>query len=71
MTIIEITFGEHIAHNRITSMVSSIAAHGNVFPGEDPRTFRCEVFRASALPSLKERLVQWDLHGFVHWREVS
>ena len=58
MTVIEVTFGEHIAHNRITSMVSSIAAYGSVFPSDDPRTFRCEVFRASKLPKLREQLTQ-------------
>jgi hypothetical protein len=71
MIVIEITFGEHIAANRVSSMISSIAAYGNVFQGTDARSFRCEVFRASKLPNLKLRLVDWDKYGFLCWREVS
>ena len=71
MTVLTITFGDHVDLNAVQSMVSSIAAYGNVYEGENPRTFRVEVFPPSKLPGVKERLVEWDRYGFLHWVEAT
>ena len=71
MTVLTITFGDHVDLNRVQSMVSGIDAYGNVYEGENQRAFRVEVFRPSKLPRLKERLVEWDRYGFLHWVEAT
>jgi hypothetical protein len=70
MTVLTFTFGDHVNLNRVQSMVSSIAAYGNVHEGENQREFRVEVFRPSKLPSLSNQLVEWDRYGFLRWAEA-
>jgi hypothetical protein len=64
-----VTFNEHVASNRVASMTSSIAAYGNVLQGSSEREFVVEVFRVSKEPSLRERLAQWEAHGYLRWVE--
>lgn len=67
MTKYKITFGEHIPAQRISGMVSGIAAYGNVL-GEG-REYAVEIFRVSKAPRLEKRLVAWDEHGFLSWEK--
>ena len=71
MTVLTIAFGDHVDLNRVQSMVSSIAAYGNVFEGKTQRAFRVDVFRLSKLSGLKGRLVEWGRYGFLHWTEAT
>jgi hypothetical protein len=71
MTVLTITFGDHVDLNGVQGMVSSIAAYGNICESENQRAFRVEIFRLSKLPNLKEKLVEWDRYGFLHWVEAT
>jgi hypothetical protein len=64
-----VTFGEHISRDRMRDMVSSLAAAGNVLHGSPDREYLVDVIHPAHLPSLREKLLQWDLHGFVRWSE--
>jgi hypothetical protein len=71
MTVLTITFGLHVDPSNLQSMVSSIAAYGNVYESENQRSFRVEVFRPSKLPGLQQRLIEWDRYGFLKWAEAT
>ena len=73
MTAIKIIveFNKHVSNDQMASMTSSIAAYGNVFPGSLDRQFIVEVFRLSKAQSLRARLAQWEVHGFLRWTEKS
>jgi hypothetical protein len=71
MSKLVVDFGEHISHDQITSMVSSIAAYGNVYQGAPDREFAIEVFHASKLPKLKRCLTEWERYGFIRWSELE
>jgi hypothetical protein len=66
---LNVEFGEHISADRVASMVSSMAAYGNVFDGHSQRAFVVEVFRRSKLPGLQRQLLSWENHGFLRWSE--
>jgi hypothetical protein len=65
-----IQFGLHVPADRVAGMVSGIAAYGNI-TAEADRKYSVEVLRASRLPSLRKRLVNWDRYGFLTWEEIS
>lgn len=62
-----VTFSEHMSFAEIPSLVSGIAAYGNILPAESPRTFSVEVFRTSKLPKLKLQLADWETRGWLRW----
>jgi len=66
---IMIQFAEHISADRVPAMISSIAAYGHVVDGGSPREFVVEIFRASHLPGLKIRLMEWERYGFLTYAE--
>ncbi|MEO6338468.1 MAG: hypothetical protein ABIO39_00395 [Caulobacteraceae bacterium] len=66
-----VKFAKHISLERVAGMASSIAAYGNVWPGATDREFSVEVFRVAKLPRLKQRLAEWEPHGFLTWAEVE
>ena len=68
-TMIAVTFSEHVPIQQVLSMVSSIAAYGNVCPGSTDHIFTVQVFRASKLPKLKAQLSAWEQNGFLNWSE--
>jgi hypothetical protein len=68
---LSVEFGEHISLDRISSMVSTIAAYGNVYQGASGREFAVELFRVSKLPRLKRQLTDWERYGFIRWSEDS
>jgi hypothetical protein len=66
-----VSFGIHVSLDRVSSMVSSIAAYGNVTAGDSERDFSIEVFRASKLPGLKAQLASWEQYGFLKWTDEN
>jgi hypothetical protein len=64
-----VEFGDHMSMDRVTPMVTGIAAYGNVFNGHSERSFVVEVFRASKLLHLKDQLGRWERLGFLRWSE--
>ena len=66
---LKITFGEHISQDEITSMVSGIAAYGNVTATSSSRTFIVEIYRLSKLPGLQKTLHELEMYGFLRWQE--
>ena len=66
-----VEFPEHTAADRIASIVTGIAAYGDVRGGTNALEFRVTVFRLSKLPGLKQRLTEWENYGFVRWRVVD
>ena len=66
-----VEFCEHVSVDSVASMVSGIAAYGNVYEGSSGREFAIEVFRVSKLPDLKRKLLNWEHYGFIRWSEDS
>ena len=66
---LRVHFADHISRDRINSMVSGIAAYGNVLPDGAPQDFVVEVFRASKLPRLEAWLEQLERLGTIRWSE--
>jgi len=67
---VRVTFAEHISRKRVSGMVSSMAAYGNVFPEPLDRSFSVEVFRRSKAPRLRQLLLGWERYGFVRRSEA-
>ena len=67
--VLYVEFAEHVPHGSMTSIVTGIAAYGNVLNGSSDRSFIVEVFRASNLPRLKDRLKEWERSGSMRWSE--
>lgn len=65
--ILKVTFAEHLPADQISSLVTGIAAYGNVTDTNEPNSYSVEVFRVSKLPQLKEQLTKWERHGFLRW----
>lgn len=64
---LKVTFAEHLPADRISSLVSGIAAYGNVIEANESKTYSVEVFRVSHLPQLKEQLTRWERYGSLWW----
>ncbi len=62
---VNVRFGEHIPLERVQGMATGIATYGSL-KGEG-RNLSVEVLRLSRLPSLKDRLIQWEHYGFLRW----
>jgi hypothetical protein len=67
--VLYVEFAEHVPHDSMRSVVTGIAAYGNVLNGSSERSFIVEVFRASNLPRLKDRLRELERYGTLHWFE--
>ena len=65
---IGVSFATHIPEAQVASLISSIAAYGNVLDGRGPREFRIEVFRASKTPQLLKSLMEWERYGFLTYQ---
>jgi len=63
--LISVSFARHVAEREISSMVSAIAAYGNVRDGSSEGEFLVEVFRPSKRAGLMTRLMEWERHGFL------
>jgi len=59
--LISVSFAEHVASAQVASIVSGIAAYGNVLDGETPKEFLVEVFRPSKVAKLMTRLNGSDM----------
>jgi len=68
-TVIVVEFAEHIPIDRISSMVTGMAACGNVDAASNGRTYTVRIFRASNLPYLKKKLTSWERYGFIQWKQ--
>jgi hypothetical protein len=66
-----VTFGIHVPLDSMASMVSGIAAYGNVAALASPREFSVEVFRSSKEAKLKAELARLEQYGFLKWQETS
>ena len=62
---IKVSFARHIPDRQIDSIVSSIAAYGNVHEDATSGEFLVEVFRLSKRPALLTRLMEWERYGFL------
>ena len=60
-------FPEHMAESQIASLITGIAAYGNVLPLEKPRSFVVEVFRTGKVAGLKRLLDHDSRYGFLQW----
>jgi hypothetical protein len=65
-----VEFPEHTPASRIESLVTGIAAYGNVTEEGRPRTFKVSVFRAAKLPRLEKQLETWEQYGYLRWRRI-
>jgi hypothetical protein len=68
---LKIVFGEHIAMERIASMISGIAAYGNVTAGAAKGIYEVEVFRLSKMPGLQKKLHDLEKYGVLRWEQVN
>jgi hypothetical protein len=64
-----IVFAEHIGADRIASLISSIAAYGDVILGKEAHTYEVSMWRRSKLQDLKEQLVSWEQRGIHVWHD--
>jgi hypothetical protein len=65
-----VEFAEHLKPDQIASMVTGMAAYGNIHERSTPRSFEVPVFRASNVPRLRQKLVTWERYGFLNWRDA-
>lgn len=70
-TELTIEFGEHVPSDQVASMLTGLAAYGNVSEGSNTRQFQVSVFRRSKLPDLKSQLVKWERYGFLQWHDAT
>jgi hypothetical protein len=63
-----IRFAEHIPHDRIDSLITSMSACGDVRRCEDG-SYLIEVYRAGKLDWRQNMLGRWDANGSLSWVE--
>jgi len=68
---LKVTFSQHIPQDKIASMVSGIAAYGNVTADSSDRIFIVEVFRLSKFPKLQKKLHDLEQYGFLRWETLD
>lgn len=70
-SVLSVEFAEHVPEDSKASMVSGLAAYGNVTQGSSARHFTVVIFRRSRLLKLREQLTSWERYGFLHWSEQT
>jgi hypothetical protein len=66
-----VTFNAHVPQKSIESMMSGIAAYGDVIVDESQRGIRLAVSRHSKLSKLEGQLTDWDRFGFLRWSRLD
>lgn len=66
-----VEFGEHVALDSVASMVTGIAAYGDVDGCGEDRKIAVRVFRPSKLGGLKNKLLHLERYGFLRWRQAD
>lgn len=64
-----VLFAEHLGPDRIASLVSAIAAYGDVFPGPKAHVYQVTVWRKSHIRKLQEHLVSLEKRGVLRWQD--
>lgn len=60
-------FPEHMPESQIATLITGIAAYGNVSLRDEPRSFVVEVFRSGKGAKLKQLLDHDARYGFLRW----
>jgi hypothetical protein len=66
---IRVTFGEHVAQDRIAGMTSQLGAFGVLDIGPGKRDVTVNLVRDFKAASLTSQLIAWERWGFLTWTE--